>query len=175
MIDHFDAIILWDFRQGKTLKRIPKPRAFDQGGGYGSLMGALSSDGKTLFRNRGYLQRWDLEQGKSVFEAPTEILQGQINRLAFLNGGNEIFASAGSLNSVLWETATRQQREVAEWDLSKRLLPTPDGLRHPGGNLDTGEARRIIRLLFSIRSAASAKTIKFAEPKESDRTTFAHF
>src|SRR5262249_32329499 len=113
---------------GDAVTRFKPPRA--RGRGWGTELGAISPDGRTVVTNLGHLQRWDLTTGKAFFEAPPEDgLGGPMEHLAFTPAGKEVVASSWSIASGRWEVATGKQLGFRPERPGRQLIATPGGLR----------------------------------------------
>ncbi len=53
IMNHFDGVMTWDVRTGKTVKRFTPPP--QRGRGWGQELGAVSPDGQTVVTNLGHL------------------------------------------------------------------------------------------------------------------------
>jgi WD40 repeat protein len=128
VISHFGEIVLWDLHTHKEIRRLTLPKT--NGRGYGPELGAISADSRTLITNMGHLQRWDLTTSKPFFVAPPDdSLGGPIERIAFLPGGKEVFASSWCLNSGRWNVATGELSGLTQFKRIHPLIETPNGLR----------------------------------------------
>ncbi len=126
IMNHFEKIILWDFRAAKTIRSFPIPPR--SGGGIGPRLGPLSADGSSLWLNEGSLQCWDLKTGKPRFHPPGEGLLGPINQIVFNQDGSELFATSWSLGSARWDVASGKQLWFGRNRQGKRIVSTPGGM-----------------------------------------------
>jgi RNA polymerase sigma factor (sigma-70 family) len=128
VMNYFDRVMTWDVRTGDAVTRFKLPRA--RGQGWGTELGAISPDGRTVVTNLGYLQRWDLTTGKAFFGPPPDDgLGGPIEHLAFTPDGKEVVASSWCITSGRWEVATGKQLGFRPERLGRQLIATPGGLR----------------------------------------------
>jgi RNA polymerase sigma factor (sigma-70 family) len=162
VMNHFEAIILWDMRTGNVVRKFKPPEGI--GHGYGTQLGAFSPDGRTMVTNLGHLQRWDLTTGKPFFDAPpVDGLGGPIERLAFTAGGKELFAASWSLTSARWNVATMKPLSLTRERYGQLWVATPGGLRA----LQSGsyEKPHEITVLDPV-AGKTLYTLRWAEPKE---------
>lgn len=125
VIYRFNRVVLWDLRTGDEVRRFPVKL---HGIMARSGQETLSSDGRTLLSNRGYLQRWDLGSGKPFFEAPPEDgLLGPVFHLAFTANSKEVVGAGDGL-VARWDLATGNRVSI-EYGDGRRLVATSGGLR----------------------------------------------
>jgi RNA polymerase sigma factor (sigma-70 family) len=162
VMNHFDAIIVWDLQTGNEVRRFKPSRG--NGRGYGPELGAMSPDSRTLVTNLGLLQRWDLTTGKPMFDAPPDDgLGAPIERLAFTADGKELFASSWYLNSGRWDVATGKQVSFTRDRFGHQLVSTPEGLRVL--NVDSYKSPYEATLIDPV-AGKPIQTVRWAEPRE---------
>lgn len=162
ILNHFGDLILWDLSTRKEIRRFALPKT--NGRGYGPEIGAISADSRTLITNMGHLQRWDLTTGKPFFTAPPEnSLGGPIERIAFLPGGKEVFASSWYNNSGRWDLATGELRGLTPFKRIHPLMETSKGLREVF--IDSYKTPYEATILDPI-AGKPLDTVRWTDPKE---------
>jgi WD40 repeat protein len=123
-----DQLVLLDIVTGTTRKRIALPN-YDKK--HGQSLGAFSADGKTVVTNRGYLQRWDLDSGKPLFEPPANEQPGlSVTHVAFTADGTKIFAGAShEFVPACWDAESGKPIQSAPESRDSFLMHTRQGPR----------------------------------------------
>jgi RNA polymerase sigma factor (sigma-70 family) len=162
VMSHFDAIILWDLQTETEIRRLSPPKS--NGRGYGTELGAMSADGRTLITNLGHLQRWDLTTGKPFFDAPpADNLGGPIENVAFTADGKELFASSWGINSARWDLANGKQLGLTRERFGRQVVSTPDGLR--ALRYEFYKTQYQIMIVDPL-AGKPVTTVRWADPKE---------
>jgi WD40 repeat protein len=123
-----DALVLLDLPSGTARKRIALPTYEKE---HGQWLGAFSADGKTVVTNRGYLQRWNLETGKPLFEPPADEQPGvAAAHLAFSADGKKVFAgSSRDRLAACWDTTSGKLARLMRESTAGFLMQTRKGPR----------------------------------------------
>ena len=159
---HFDALVLWDVRDGKEVRRIPV--SADGLVGYGPQLGGFSADSKTVVTTRGGLRRRDLTTGKPLFDPdPGDGLGGSVERLAFTPDGKEVFASGWNLDSGRWDVATGKRLAYHRERFGYRLVTIPGGLRSVGAD-EYQKPHEVV--VYDPVGARALKTVRWAAEGE---------